>query len=121
MAVAAALVDLSDSRREHQLRQTAEIGNQQLGQTAEISNYQLVQTARRLKQQLRHRDGPGRNAPAGSHTDLNSGTCSEPVLQIMTRDDFHNTFFCLEKHSKFAPSFPVVLLGSKTPHPSPQL
>jgi hypothetical protein len=85
VAVAAALVDLFDSRREQQLRQTAEIGSQQLGQTVEISNYQLVQTARRLKQQLRGRDGLGRNVPAGSHTELiNSGTCSEPVLQIMT-------------------------------------
>ncbi len=101
MAVAAALVDLFDSRREQQLRQTAEIGSQQLGQTAEISNHQLVQTARRLKQQLRHRDGLGRNVPAGSHTELiNSGTCSESVLQIMTRDDFHNTF-CYLKHHKY--------------------
>ncbi len=93
MAVAAALVDLFESRREQQLRQTAEIGSQQLGQTAEISNYQLVQTARRLKQQLRHRDGLDRNVPAGSHTQLNAGTCSEPVLQIMTLQGFLQPFF----------------------------
>jgi hypothetical protein len=94
VAVAAALVDLFDSRREQQLRQSAERGNQQLGQTAEISNHQLVQTAKRLKQQLRGRDGLGRNVPAGSHTEpINSGTCSEPVLQIMALQGFSQHFF----------------------------
>jgi hypothetical protein len=74
VAVVAALVDLLDSRREQQLWQTVERDNQQLGQTAG-----------RGKQQLRQRDGLGRNVPGeGLQPQLNSGTCTEPVLQIIT-------------------------------------